>query len=171
MPNQGISGSKRDSDITQINIWCQDTEYSNIGRTFGNKLGSKSKGNYCHTFLNVGNFSTDRLSNNKTNDLFSIVRKYDIDSLGFSKHGLNPRGLIPSQSWSLGANGQLKKYRSHIAWNSKWQHTKPRMWGSMGYISHGNSNNRFIGTHDEPDGLGRWTSVSLRGAEGTICEN
>ena len=116
--------------------------------------------------LNVGNRPAENLSNNQNNELFKIIRKYNIDFLGLVEHGLNPRGLVPSQNWSSRTKGQLENSRLHLAWNEQWQHTNPQMWGGTGYILHGNTNNRYISSRDNPDGLGRWTMVLLRGAEG-----
>ena len=52
-----------------------------------------------HANLNVGNLPTKILGNNKNNELFELIRKYNADFLGVAEHGLNPRGLAPSQNW------------------------------------------------------------------------
>ena len=89
--------------------------------------------------------------------------------MGMAEHGLNPRGLVCSQNWASKARGQLDNSRSHLAWNEYWQHINPRMCvcgeGGTGFVLQGDANNRFISSQDNPDGLGRLTSVLLQGSE------
>ena len=123
---------------------------------------------HCHANLNLGNLPTGSCNIKKNNDAFDIVKKHETDFLGLADHGLNLRGLVPSQNWLNRSRGQLEKSRSHLAWNKQWQHTNPRTWGGRGFTVQGNANCRFLSSQDNPDGLGRWVSLLLRGAEGRV---
>ena len=139
---------------------------ANRGRVFGDILAPKRGGLFRVASLNLGNLGPTPSNCSKSNDLFSLIRKFNIDVMAFSEHGLNPRSMKRSCQWFNRISGQFEHKRSHLAWNSTWQHYNKLMWGGTGYIVQGESVRRYMGTEDDETGLARWTSVVLRGSEG-----
>ena len=74
---------------------------------------------------------------NKSVELFTLIRKFDIDVMTISEHGLNPRGIKPNSQWNERIKGQFENFRSPLAWNATWENVYPQMWGGMGYIIQG----------------------------------
>ena len=144
----------------------REASEANRGRVFGDILAPKCGGMFRVASLNLGNLGSSPSDCSKSNDLFSLIRKFDIDVMVFSEHGLNPRSMKRSTQWYNRISGQFKHKRSHLAWNSTWQHNNKLMWGGTGYIVQGESVRRYIGTEDDGTGLARWTSVVLRGSDG-----
>ena len=135
-------------------------------RDFGDCLAPKVSGMFRVVSLNVGSLNSSSCEYVKSNDLFSLIRKFDIDVMMLTEHGLNPRSMKRSSQWYNRLSGQFKHKRSHLAWNSTWQHMNPLMWGGTGYIVQGELVRRYVGTEDDSTGLARWTSVTLRGSDG-----
>ena len=146
----------------------REASEANRCRDFGDTLAPKCGGMFRVASLNLGNLGSSSSDCSKTNDLFALIRKFNIDVMTFSEHGLNPRSMKQSSQWFNRILGQFKLKRSHLAWNSTWQHNNNLMWGGTGYIVQGESVRRYIGTEDDATGLARWTSVALRGSDGGV---
>lgn len=84
-----VLAEKACDSTTVFGDQCKVAGQANNGLTHGEKL---------YTNLKVGNFPTGSCNNNKNNNVFNIVKKYNINFMGLAEHGLNSRELVHSQN-------------------------------------------------------------------------
>ena len=128
----------------------------------GSYMGYKSETLLRVAALNVGRFPIDP-QEPKMNDLFSHVRKTQLDKMGFSEFGLNPLALTSHQQWSERSRGQFEMLKSRISFNEHIQGTEPTLWGGTGIMCLNRTAARVFKSGQDPTGMGRWTWMRLRG--------